>query len=249
MIGTILLFGGAAALAGVLGGAVFVARRTWPQSVQGVLLALGAGFLLALVFLKLIPESMARIGVSASLYVLLGFAVIHFFEHTVAGHLHFGEETHADVMVSRTASLSALGGLLVHAFFDGLSISAGLQFDYLLGVLVFVAITLHKIPEGLTVGSIMVAAGFSRTQAFQAAVAIGFSTLLGATSMLVMAAADPELVGSALAFSGGVAAYVGASDLIPEINRSGSRRLPVVVLVGMLVFYGTEVLLSSFTGH
>src|SRR3989339_1749982 len=119
MIVRTLLFGLAAASAELLGGSLIYMRRTWPRRVQETLLALGAGFILALVFLKLIPVSIETVGASAMVYCLLGFATIHFFEHTIVGHLHFGEETHNDVMVSKTASISAFSGLFVHAFFDG----------------------------------------------------------------------------------------------------------------------------------
>ncbi len=38
------------------------------------------------------------------LYCIIGFAAIHFFEHTIVGHLHFGEETHSDAMIAKGAS-------------------------------------------------------------------------------------------------------------------------------------------------
>lgn len=235
-----LLFAVAAAMAEFLGGALIVLKGHWPRRAQEFLLALGAGFLLALVFLELIPASIRAIGETAALYVLIGFAVIHFFEHTIVGHLHFGEETHADVMVSKVASLSAFTGLFIHSFFDGFTISSGLQFDLSLGLLVFVAVLLHKFPEGLTIGSIMLTAGHSRKTVLLAASGIAAATILGAMTAFFVASGGREVVGMALAFSAGAAAYVGASDLIPEINKSKDRIPPLVVFLGMVLFYLTE---------
>ncbi|GJQ20023.1 MAG: divalent cation transporter [Bacteroidia bacterium] len=242
---TALFFGLAAAGAEFLGGALIAARRQWPNRLQEVLLALGAGFILALVFLDLIPHSIEAVGESAAIAMMAGFAVVHFFEHTVVGHLHFGEETHADVMVSRQAGLSAFGGLFLHAFFDGFSISAGVQFDPFLGLLIFLGILLHKFPEGLTIGSIMQSAGFSRRVVLWAAGGIGTGTVLGVLSVFLIASVDESIVGLAFAFSAGVAIYVGASDLIPEINRSKSRMPPLVVFGGMLLFALSEWLLEG----
>ena len=90
---TILLYGLAAAAAELLGGALVLMRKEWPRRVQEYLLALSAGFILALVFLELVPESIHSIGTEAPLLMLLGYSVLHFFEHTLVGHLHFGEET------------------------------------------------------------------------------------------------------------------------------------------------------------
>jgi hypothetical protein len=128
----ILLLALIASLAVVLGGSLIVSRKSWPTFFQETLLALSAGFILALVFLKLVPASFQFIGETAAVWILIGFATIHFFEHTIVGHLHFGEETHHDVMVSRITGYSAFTGLFVHAFFDGVSISVGLHYNFYL---------------------------------------------------------------------------------------------------------------------
>ena len=245
MIVRTLLFGLAAASAELLGGSLIYMRRTWPRRVQETLLALGAGFILALVFLKLIPVSIETVGASAMVYCLLGFASIHFFEHTIVGHLHFGEETHNDVMVSKTASISAFSGLFVHAFFDGFTISVGMQFDFLLGVLIFVAVLLHKFPEGLTIGSIVMAAGYPRKMVLLSAAGLAGATMVGVCSLFFFQTIGPQFLGAGFAFSAGVAVYVGASDLIPEINKSKDRIPPLVVFAGMILFYVSDLLLEE----
>jgi zinc transporter ZupT len=240
---TIFIYGLIAALAEILGGALVVLRKEWPRMVQEYLLALSAGFILALVFLELIPESMKALGPAAPLFMLLGYSVLHFFEHTVVGHLHFGEETHHDVMVSKAASLSTFAGLFIHAFFDGFAISAGMQFDFYLGLMIFVAVLLHKIPEGLTIASVMLAAEQPRKTAFLASAAIGVATMLGIVSVFLLSGINRNVVGVSFAFSAGIATYVGASDLIPEINKSEKRIIPLLVFGGIALFYlGTRLL-------
>jgi zinc transporter ZupT len=245
MIMTILLYGMLAAAAEVIGGSLVVFRKQWPVRVQEYLLALSAGFLLALVFLELVPESLAALGPEAALFMLLGYGVLHFFEHTIVGHLHFGEEKHTEVMVSKVASLSTFTGLLIHAFFDGFAISAGMQFDFQLGLLVFFAVLLHKIPEGLTIASVMLVAEYRQKTALLASAAVGVATLLGVTSVFFMAGMSAQTIGWAFAFSAGVATYVGASDLIPEINRSRNRVIPLLVFGGMVLFYAGKALLVA----
>jgi zinc transporter ZupT len=241
----IILFGLIAAGAEILGSVLILMRKDWPKRVQEYLIALSAGFLLSLVFFELFPESLALLGATASLYVVLGFGLLHFFEHTIAGHLHFGEETHTEALVSPAAIVSAFSGLFVHAFFDGLSISAGMEYSTYIGMLVFIAILLHKLPEGLTIASIMLAAQQPRRNAFFASLAIGVATMLGVIVVVVLARVDRQFVGIAFAFSAGAATYVGASDLIPEINRSGNRITPLIVFAGMLLFYVSELLLKK----
>lgn len=249
MDGLIILYGLLAAVAELLGGGFVVLRKRWPKQVQEYLLALGAGFILALVFLELIPESLHAVGARAPIYMLLGYAVLHFFEHTIVGHLHFGEETHAEVMVSSIASVSTFLGLFVHAFFDGFAISVGMRYDFYLGLLIFFAVLLHKIPEGLTIATVMLAAAHGRRTAFLASAAIGIATMLGVVSVFLLADIDESVIGVAFAFAAGISTYVGASDLIPEINHSRNRIIPLMVFGGMLLFYGGTLLLHPLVGH
>ena len=245
---SIILFGLVAAGAEILGGSVVLLNRTWPQKIQEYLLALGAGFILALVLLDLIPVSIAGIGALAPVLILTGFSVMHFAEHTAVGHLHFGEEVHSEVMVSKVASYSAFWGLFIHAFFDGVSISAGMQYNFALGLMIFFAILLHKFPEGLTIASIMVAADQTRKNAFLASAGSGVGTMLGIVSMFFLKEINAQVVGFAFAFSAGAGMYVGASDLIPEINRSKNRIAPIVVFVGMVLFYVSSVAVTKIVG-
>ncbi len=249
MSGLIIIFGLFAAAAELVGGALVILKKDWPGAIQEYLLALSAGFILALVFVELVPESIHAIGAEAPLIMLLGYAVLHFFEHTVVGHLHFGEETHHEVMISNAASFTTFLGLFIHAFFDGFAISIGLQFNYYLGLMIFVAVLLHKVPEGLTIASVMIAARRPRQTAFLASAAVAAATILGVLSAFLLAGISEHLVGFAFAFSAGLATYVGASDLIPEINHSRNRVIPLLVFGGMLLFYGGEKLIGAFVAH
>jgi len=222
------------------GGMLVLANSRWPVKFERALLALGAGFLLALVFLELIPESflLTNHNEYALLAMLLGFSALHLFEHIVAGHMHFGEETHHhEPSLAGSSIFGAVGGLAVHAFFDGMAISAAAEAKSSIGVLVFIAVLLHKIPEGLTVASVMKAG--KRTDRAQRMInlVLPIATLIGALTVFLFITVDSTLLGFLFAFSAGSAVYVGACDLIPEINRSRGRSAPLLVFLGMFLFW------------
>ena len=150
-----LAFVAAAAAANVAGGLAVVARRHWNEMFLKYFLGLGAGFMLAATFLRMLPESM-RLTEHAPLLFLGGYFLVHFFEHTVAPHFHFGEERHDDLMVNPAVGISALVGLSIHTFFDGVSIASGFLISAPLGLLIFFAVVLPD-PEGVTVASIALA--------------------------------------------------------------------------------------------
>ena len=227
-----ILLGLTAAAANVLGGAVIV-RRRWEQRYLKYFVALGAGFMLATSLVEMVPESVKLRGFRAGFLVLLGYLLIHFFEHTVTPHFHFGEETHTAEFVEAHKGISVLFGLMIHTFFDGIAITAGFLVSNWLGWIIFIAIFLHKIPEGFTVASVMLASGRSRGLAWGASVLLGAATLAGVLTMVLFRHA----VSAGLPLSAGVTIYVAASDLIPEVNKEPGVKMALLVFVGVAFLF------------
>ncbi len=223
-----ILLGLTAAGANLFGGAVIV-QKSWDRRFLRYFVALGAGFMLATALMEMVPESLALRGRSAGLYVLIGYLLVHFFEHTLSPHFHYGEETHRDEFMHTHTSMSVLLGLLIHTFFDGIAITSGFLVSTWLGWIIFLAIFLHKIPEGFTVASVMLASGRSRMVAWGSSVLLGLATLLG---VLTVAVAQ-QSVAIGLPLSAGVTIYVAASDLIPEVNKEPGVKMALVVFLGV----------------
>ncbi len=220
---------GLIAAAGNLLGGYFVVYRTWPRRYLQYFLALGAGYMLAVAFLDVIPESVRLSGDNAFLFILIGYFLVHLFEHTIAPHFHFGEETHHDEVSHHHARTTMLLGLAIHTFFDGVAIASGFLVSTWLGTIIFVAIFLHKLPEGFTVASVVLASGQTRRNAILASGLLGAATLLG---VLLTTLLQSQLK-YALPLSGGVTMYVAATDLLPEVNREPDWRIALLVLVGV----------------
>ena len=225
---TSVLLGLTAAGANVFGGAIIV-QKHWERSYLRYFVALGAGFMLATALVEMVPESIELRGPRAGFLVLLGYLLIHFFEHTVTPHFHFGEETHADEFVHAHKGYSVLLGLLIHTFFDGIAIASGFIVSNWLGWIIFLAVFMHKIPEGFTIASVMLASGRSRGYAWGASVLLGIATVAGVMMMAVFR----HEVGFGLPLSAGVTIYVAASDLIPEVNQEPGVRMALLVFVGV----------------
>jgi ZIP family zinc transporter/zinc and cadmium transporter len=223
--------GCAAAAANVAGGLVVTTRRSWNEIVLKYFVALGAGFMLAAAILRMLPESFA-LSPHAPVFILAGYFLVHFFEHTVAPHFHFGEEVHDDVMVNPAVGFSALLGLSTHTFFDGVSIASGFLVSVPLGLLVFCAVFLHKIPEGFTVASIALASGRGKRGALTASLVLAGATLAGVLAMHRFSGA----VAFALPMSAGVTLYVAATDLMPEVNEEHGIGMALVVSLGVALF-------------
>jgi len=235
-----LVLGAVAAVADIFGGLLLV-RANWEKRYLRYSVAMGAGFMLAVAFLEMLPESLHFSPKWAPVLVLAGYCSIHLLEHTIVPHFHFGEETHHDEFISARTSYSVLGGLAVHALFDGVAIASGFVLSNLLGWLIFIAIFLHKIPEGFTIASVMMASGRSRRAAVIAASVLATATILGALAISLL----PSWVAAGLPLSAGVAIYVAATDLVPEVNREPGIRMALVFFAGVLLFLLLRLLLPA----
>jgi zinc transporter ZupT len=236
----LLALGVAAWCANLIGGWFITSRPSIRRVALNVFVSLGAGFMLAAAILEVVPLSYAT-NTLAGVYILGGYMFVHLVEHTISTHFHFGEETHCEAMLERRVAYSALGGLALHSFFDGTLIGAGYWVSPRFGILMFLAVVLHKIPEGFTAASIMRAAGRGLSAERFATLLVGCATLAGVLTIGM----SQVLSRSALPFSAGVTLYVAASDLIPEVNKESGATVSVGVFLGVVVFLLTDFLLES----
>lgn len=236
----LILLGIVAAAANIFGGWVISSQKRLDRIVLRFLIGSGAGFMLSATILEVIPESLKRSAPSAPYLILMGYLFIQLAEHTIASHFHFGEEVHEEMARRRHVPFTALAGLTLHSFFDGVLIASAFGVSPTLGYLVFLALFLHKVPEGFTAASIMRAAGYGQRAARLASEVIGAATLLGVLSLYVNSSA----ITYALPFSAGVTLYVAASDLIPEVNREEGILVSFCVFGGVVLYFIFEQLLK-----
>jgi zinc and cadmium transporter len=237
---TSILLGLTASAANIFGGAVIV-QKNWTRNYLRYFVALGAGFMLATALVEMVPESLQLAGRQGALLLLAGYLLVHFFEHTITPHFHYGEETHADEYIHSHRRMSVLFGLLIHTFFDGIAITAGFLISSWLGWIIFLAVFLHKIPEGFTVTSVMLASGLSKGRSWFASVLLGLATMAGVLTMVI----GQHAVSYGLPIAAGVTIYVAASDLIPEVNREPGVKMALVVFIGVAILFLLDHLVHS----
>ncbi|MBK6424291.1 MAG: ZIP family metal transporter [Gemmatimonadetes bacterium] len=235
-----LVFALVAALGNLAGGWAVVRHERKSLVAIEMALAFGAGFMLSVALLEVAPEAIAR-DPGAPLYILLGYLAVHLAQHVLVPHFHFGEETHS---ISPRQGLTALAGLLLHTFFDGVAIASGFLVSGSLGLLLFLAVFLHKLPEGVAMASVMLAGGQSAGRALGASALLGVATVAG----VLLTEVSAPLVAHGLAISAGVTLYVAASNLVPEFQARRGWAMPVAFFGGTAAFVLTRLLVEA-GGH
>jgi len=247
---TLAILGGALA-----GGALPLVGR-WSRS--DTLLSFSAGVMLGAAFFHMLPEAVEGAGRSALPFVAVGFLVLWFMERFVlvhacaepgpaegevdvaAGapgpgtHVHVhGDGTGCEV---HTMGLAAFVGLSVHTLIDGFALGASSSRAEL-GLLVFLAILAHKIPNAFSLSAILRHEGYSRGRALAMNATFALMIPLGAGLYLLLrdlVRAD-TFTSFALAASAGTFLHLAFSDILPDVHRRNGARVShgLALLVGL----------------
>jgi zinc transporter ZupT len=155
------------------------------------LISLGAGTLLGVTFFAILPESLEALrwwGVLLAMgsgYVLF-FVISKYVYHVcpACAASHFDEAaTHHFSEIAAAMTLA----LAIHCTADGVALAAGHEAEAshavggrVLDLSLILAICVHKVPEGLALGALLLGAGFDRAQTLMRVAAVESTTVLGA---------------------------------------------------------------------
>jgi len=220
------------------------------------LLGMSGGYLLTWTVADLIPLLVQH---SSSLvgWILVGYFGLYVVENLFASHAHPvpSGDAHAhtlvDTWVGHTALISVpscwagVAGLFIHALLDGAGIMASFTIHPTVGTLVFIAVFIHKIPEGSSLTSILVAARQGTRVIVAAALGVALMTILGGVIAWRIGVVSPAWAYPMLALSAGTFFFIGASNLIPATQKGESQGTVLAVICGALCFYGIRLLMNA----
>jgi zinc and cadmium transporter len=184
--------------------------------------ALGAGLLLGMSFVHLLPEASELLPHAFGGWFLFGFVLMLILEKFIMVHACDEHGCHY-----HTVGLAAFAGLTVHGIIEGVALASTLLVSKL-GPLVLVAILAHKAPSGLALTSILKMSGKTHRQILVFVIGVALSGPLGLLLAYNLLRAEPlpSAAGALLAVSAGTFLYIGACDLLPELHSGNEDKLP-----------------------
>jgi len=216
---------------------LLLSQRTLDALVRP-LVAFAAGSLLGGALLHMIPEAAERAGkgVPVYLWALAGFTAFLALEQFL--HWHHCHRATADCRQPLTYLILIGDGL--HNFLGGLAVGAAFVADVRVGITTWLAAAAHEVPQELGDFGVLLHGGWSRAQALLFNFLSALTFLAG--GLLAYAAAPRFDTTFLLAFAAGNFIYIGASDLVPEVNR---HRETQANLVHFTAFVAGVVLLAA----
>lgn len=203
----------------------------WGRRNTVYFMSFAAGVLVSVSFIHIIPRSF-QMQAEAPVFLLGGFLGLYLFNRFL--HLYICEDYTCETY---TLGIVPMVGIGFHSFIDGIICSVTFNVSIFTGALAAIGMILHEFPEGIVTFLLLERGGFGRKRAvLYAFLAAAISTPLGALiSYPFVADVEPSTLGMLLALSAGALVYVGASHLLPEVEKENKRYSLIALMVGVLV--------------
>jgi zinc transporter ZupT len=194
------------------------------------LISFAAGALLGVTLFAIVPESLTDSGVwPVALAAVIGYALFYF----ISKHLHHVcpacAASHFDADATRHFSEIATAlivALAIHSTTDGLVLGIQQQAPTMDATKwsLFSALCIHKVPEGLALGSLLIGAGLHRSAALGWVAAVEATTLVGGViGYFFLANISTFWLGLIMAEVGGGFVYLAAHAVLGEMLKHGKK--------------------------
>ena len=131
--------------------------------------------------------------------------------------------------------ITALEGIGIHSFIDGIIYSVTFSTSTLIGILAGVGLVVHEFAEGVITFSFLVKGGVSAKKAIVYAFLVAaLTTPVGAfIAYPFVSNLSDSILGLALGFVVGVLIYISASHLLPETRKNERHHSYFAFLAGV----------------
>jgi ZIP family zinc transporter len=210
-----------AGLATGVGGGLVLLFGDLDMRTYDALLGFAAGVMTAIATLGLIQEAFGLGGIwIALLGVALGAAALFLFDRYLP-HEHEHLPFECTNHIAYRRGLLLFAALTLHNLPEGLAVGTSYTAQPRLGLLLALAIALHNIPEGFAVAGPFLACGMPRWRCLLWATGSGLAEPLAALAGAFFVTQFEALLPISLGFAGGAMLYVVSDELIPESHSHG----------------------------
>jgi zinc and cadmium transporter len=203
----------------------------WGKKNTIYFIAFASGVLISVSFMHIIPESF-KMNVYSPVFLLVGFLSLHILNRLINVFL-------CDKKDTRGYSFGIIPaiGIGFHSLIDGVIYSVAFSVSIFTGVLAAFGMILHEFPEGIVIFLFLVKSGFSKKKSILYAFLVaGLTTPVGALiSYPYISKLTPSVLGIFLALSAGTLVYVGATHLLPEVEKKHKKYSFLSLVAGIIV--------------
>ncbi len=203
----------------------------WGNKNISYFMSFAAGVLISVSFLHIVPKSFS-LNSQAPIFLLVGFMGMYVINRFINIYV-----CHQRDCGGLSVGIVPMIGIGFHSLIDGLIYSVTFNVSIFTGVLAAIGMVIHEFPEGIVTYLLLKKAGFSQKKALLwAFLAAALSTPLGTLiSYPLINKIDLPILGLFLSVSAGALIYVGATHLLPAVEKENKKNTLFSLLAGILV--------------
>jgi len=224
-----------------LGALPIFLKRGWSPDAQRMMLAVAAGMMLGATFFSLIQPALALVHarggddllavVTVGAGLALG-ALALWGLHGLVPHEHFTKGREGRSTFDLGRNWMFVLAIALHNLPEGLSV--GIAYgatEPMTGHTVMLGIATQNMPEGLAVAAALIAGGASRQRAFLIALGTGLIEPIGGLIGAATVSLSAALLPWGLAFAAGAMLFVISGEVLPETHVEGTERSATFAVV------------------
>jgi zinc transporter ZupT len=216
------------------------------------LISFSAGALFGAAVFSLLPEAFENLNIiqiilSAGLGYLIFWLISKYYFHVcpACSASHFDEQTtkrFSEIVLLMITALS------FHSFFDGVALTSGFEHGNSGSNSVFVAIAIHKFPEGLALASLMLGAAYTRGKTLLYVVLVELTTVIGAFAGILLASLHITefWFGIIIAHIAGGFIFLGIHAVKGELFEHHTRLVVTYFSIGSILILISRLLSGGF---
>lgn len=217
-------------------------RSGWSPAAQRLMLAVAGGMMLGATFFSLLQPALALVQgrggtplaavTTVGLGLLLG-AVVLYGVHALLPHEHFTKGREGRAALHLGRNALFVLAIVLHNVPEGLSVGVAYGMGATsTGFAVTLGIAAQNLPEGLAVAAALVADGMPQGRAFLVAALTGLVEPLGGLVGAFAVSLSEALLPWGLAFAAGAMLFVVSGEVIPETHVEGGERRATFAVMG-----------------
>lgn len=234
----IVIFGLAMSAIALVGSLTLALPESLFKKIIYPLVSLAAGSLIGGAIFHLLPHAIEHLGNTKKVYITLisGFVLMFILEQFLHWH-----HCHRSILKHKPVSYLILLADALHNFVGGLSIGAAFVIDIRLGIITWCIAAVHEIPQELGDFGILIHSGWKPKSALLFNLISALTFPIG--SILAYSISEKIDISTLLAFGAGNFLYIGAADLVPQLNTHKTKNQ--IILFFCFVLSLSIMLLTS----
>ena len=251
MFQTLFIASAAGIIGTGIGGIIGILFGKSSKKTLSSLLAFASGVMLSIVCFDLIPEALSLSSIYLTTFcIFLGILVVQWLNNLI-DHITHSEKTHVELEDLRhqndildttheksmlRSGLIMFAAIALHNLPEGMAIGSSASHDVGMGLTLAFLIALHNIPEGMSIGVPLIEGGMNKWKAVGLTSLSGAPTLVGGLFGALLGGVGNITIAMSLALAAGAMLYVTFCEVLPQSILLHQGRRPAFFAILGIVF-------------